>query len=165
MTDIQLEETNVVTEDMKLPPGSAVIQCILHRNEDGLGGFLDVRAVTIGSSVLDMSNPAHRFVAAVSERMEEILTQVGEMSELQKIPADDVEARLREAFATTPANETLPAPQPGDLLSLSDGSTIEVADESECPRQVLADACAELGRQEDEQQANLSVQHKHSTAS
>jgi hypothetical protein len=143
--DIQLEETNVVTEDMKLPPGSAVIQCILHTNEDGNGGFLDVRAVTIGSNILDMANPAHRFIAAVSERMEELLTQVGETAGFEEIPAAEAETRLRAVLA---ANETIAPPQPGEHLRMSDGSTLEVADEGEYPRGVLADA-----------------QHKHNTAS
>jgi hypothetical protein len=145
MTTHELQPTAVVTEDMRLPAGSSVIQCILHRSEEG--AFMDVRCMTIGGTELDMGNPTHRFMMAVHDRIEEIMAQVaGGPEKVFALDASEVEERLMAA------NEVMNSiPQPGDLLHLSDGTTIAVADESEDPRQVLADASAELGRQEDAQ--------------
>jgi hypothetical protein len=137
MTTPELQPTAVVTEDMRLPAGSSVIQCILHRSEEG--AFMDVRCMTIGGADLDMGNPTHRFMMAVHDRIEEIMAQVaGGPEKVFALDASEVEERLMAA------NEVMHSiPQAGDLLHLSDGTTIAVADE--------ADASAELGRQEDAQ--------------
>lgn len=74
-----LQETQpalVVTEDMRLPDGSTVIQCILHRDESGKAGHLDFRCITVGATEFDPTNPAHRFLNAVADRIEEIMAEV-----------------------------------------------------------------------------------------
>jgi hypothetical protein len=127
MNEQKLEETNVITEDMRLPEGSAVIQCVLVQDPNGNGGYMDVRAITVGADHLDPANPAHRWLQAVSRRMDEIMREVvGENGRIEEVDLATLEGRILAA------NEVvLDAPQPGEVLTLSNGQTVTVQDESE----------------------------------
>lgn len=94
-TTLKLEETNVITEDMRLPAGSTAIQCVLHHGENGC--YLDVRAITVGTDNLDLNNPAHRFLQAVTNRIEEIMNEVsGGTGSVEALDPAEFEARLVE---------------------------------------------------------------------
>jgi len=100
-----------VTEDLKLPDGSTVIQCVLHRNAEGNGGHLDFRAVTIGCDEYDSMNPAHRFLTAVVKRLPDIMAEISGNGELQELtPAEFAEGLRAQANAPVadPAQPELP---------------------------------------------------------
>jgi hypothetical protein len=124
-----LRPTDVVTEDMKLPAGSAVIQAILHRDaDDPKLVSIDFRFVTIGTTQLKLANPTHRFLQAVQRRMDEIMAEVTGGIEVGFTATDDdvIEARLRgvqpgiEAAAKSAIHEGLIAggktPEEADAL-------------------------------------------------
>jgi hypothetical protein len=128
----RLEETNVVTEDMKLPAGSAVLQAVIVKDKHGDGGFLDIRAIAVGCNSLDMRNPAHRFLQAVSNRMDEIMAEVS-----GGLPYEEVDPSVIEEHILAANEQIIDAPQPGETLYLSNGQTVVVQDEDQggydCP--------------------------------
>lgn len=91
-----MEVTRIVTDDMRLPAGSTVVQCILHQAENG-DKQLDIRCVTIGADQYDENNPAHRFLSVVANRLPEIMAEVSENAEM--VTTGNIEARLAAALA------------------------------------------------------------------
>jgi hypothetical protein len=123
-----VEVTHIVTEDMRLPAGSTVVQCILHQDQDG-GTQLDIRCVTIGVDQYDESNPAHRFLSVVANHLPEIMAEVSENAEM--VTTGNIETRLAAAIA---ANQTEAPIKPIEVLHLPGGRTITeitVADEGD----------------------------------
>jgi hypothetical protein len=79
----QHEETKQASDDQTqildalpvMPAGSAVVQIMLNMGADGLP-TLDVQGILVGSEQFNPYNPAHRFLAAIVERMDELLDAV-----------------------------------------------------------------------------------------
>lgn len=120
--------TDVVTTDMQLPAGSAVIQAILHRDpQDPSLASMDFRFLTIGSLELNPGNPTHRFVQAVQRRMHEIMAEVtgGEDVGFGVSDDDAIEQRLR----ASQSNQAAIAKASLRQALLSKGMTPEDADE------------------------------------
>jgi hypothetical protein len=89
----QLEEVKLATEDMRLPPGSAVIQCIL------TAGAFSVRTILVGTvpnetPTFDPLNVAHRFANAVFQRMEEIMAEVNGGGAVYTSSAAEIEMQI-----------------------------------------------------------------------
>jgi hypothetical protein len=86
------------TEDMRLPAGSAVFQVILGKLEDGSPN-LDMRAVLIGGPdgpvAYDPLNPAHRLVAVIGNRIDDLLAEATGTS-ATRTDAGVIERRLQE---------------------------------------------------------------------
>lgn len=97
-----LKETEVVTQDMRLPDGSTVIQCILVEGEDG-SVQLDFRCITIGASEYNPANPAHRFLQAVAERLPELMEEIAGGNRVEHVPqaAGSIDERLLLANGAT----------------------------------------------------------------
>jgi hypothetical protein len=80
-----------VTEDMKLPNGSAVFQ-IINTTKDG-SPHLDMRGVLVGGTEYDPLNPAHRILATINNQID-ALVAVATGGEVQSETAEAVENRL-----------------------------------------------------------------------
>jgi len=90
----EITPANVLTEDMKLPPGSAVFQIIQNISEDGEEGKLDMRGVLIGSETYDPSNAAHRVLAVINNMADQIIAMALPGSSVQRERAVDIEQRI-----------------------------------------------------------------------
>lgn len=89
-----------LTEDMRLPDGSAVFQIILN-TKDGQPN-IDMRGVLIGATGYDPTNPAHRICGVIQNRISEIVDEATG-GEIVQETTDDIEARLRvDPAAITP---------------------------------------------------------------
>jgi hypothetical protein len=87
MTDIR-EETNTqenaqdseartLTERPPLPMGSTVLECVLKKNEENGDFELAIQGVLVGTDEFDPSNPCHRFLAIVCERLPDMMDAIG----------------------------------------------------------------------------------------
>jgi hypothetical protein len=83
MTDIR-EETNSeenvpaqVQQNNALPKGSAVLHIILRDNPSGDEADLVIEGVLCGTEIFDPTNPAHRFLAVIADRLPELMGEVG----------------------------------------------------------------------------------------
>ena len=94
----QHEETNQAAADQTkildampaTPPGSAVIIASLEVGADGLPS-LDIQGILAQAEVFNPYNPAHRFLAAVADRMDDILAEVERKGQelTQQLAAND----------------------------------------------------------------------------
>lgn len=84
----KLEQVGVVTEDMKLPVGSAVIQCILTDND------FSVRSVLIGHTEVDPMNAAHRFVAEVFALIPQIMQKINGGAPVTMPSVEDIDRQI-----------------------------------------------------------------------
>lgn len=84
----KLEQVGVVTEDMKLPVGSAVIQCILTDND------FSVRSVLIGHTEVDPMNAAHRFVAEVFSLSPQIMQKINGGAPVTMPSVEDIDRQI-----------------------------------------------------------------------
>lgn len=85
-----------VTDDMKLPEGSAVFQ-IIKNVIDGQQN-LDMRGVMVGTNQYDPLNPAHRLLAAISNNIDKLLEMAGG-GIATPVNADEIEQRLLDSNA------------------------------------------------------------------
>lgn len=87
------------TEDMRLPEGSAVFQIILNKLEDGSPN-LDMRGVLIGGpdgpASYDPTNPAHRLMAVIGNRIDELVAEATGGSAVRRTDAGVIERRLQD---------------------------------------------------------------------
>jgi len=92
----EITPAKVVTEDMKLPDGSAVFQIIQNISEDGEQGKLDMRGVLIGCETYDPGNAAHRVLAVINNMADQIIAMALPGSSVQRERAQDIEQRIVE---------------------------------------------------------------------
>lgn len=85
------------TEDMRLPAGSAVFQIINAPLEDGTPN-LDMRGVLVGGPdgpvSYDPTNPAHRLVAVIGNRIDELVAEATGGAATRRTDAGVIERRL-----------------------------------------------------------------------
>jgi predicted methyltransferase len=94
----QREETKQASDDQtkildampEVGPGSAVIQISLKMGADG-HPELDIQGILCHAEAFNPYNPAHRFLAAVVERMDELLDAVDKkgLELTQQLAAND----------------------------------------------------------------------------
>lgn len=82
----------VITDDMKLPDGSAVFQ-IINQPVNGEPN-LDMRGVLIGTNQYDPANPAHRVLACISNNIDSLMTQATGGNAVRHADSDAIEQRL-----------------------------------------------------------------------
>lgn len=88
-----LEQVGAVTEDMKLPSGSAVLQMIIHKTAEG--GTLDTRIVLVGALEVEPNNPAHRLAMILQNRLPELIEEATGIT-CNAVDAAEIEDRLGE---------------------------------------------------------------------
>lgn len=101
--DIPLTPAGAITEDLKLPEGSAVFQ-IVRTIVDGQQ-HLDMRGVLIGTMQFDHSNPAHRLLATIQNNVPELIQMATGQQVFEK-PDEEIEAGIlaNQPGATDPAD-------------------------------------------------------------
>lgn len=85
MTDIR-EETNsqeTPREELspnwraEMPPGSTVVQILLRPCAPGETPELLIEGVLCGTEIFDPTNPCHRFLAVIADRLPELMAEIG----------------------------------------------------------------------------------------
>jgi hypothetical protein len=107
-----------VTKDLiGLPSGSAVLQLVLHRLRDEPGmAHLETRMVMIGTSELDMSNPAHRVAVALQTHLPAILAEA-----LQAEPVAKSRDEIADSIAEAAAQAHLASNSDAELMADVEG--------------------------------------------
>src|SRR5258708_3838698 len=86
-----LEQVGAVTEDMKLPSGSAVLQMIIHKTAEG--GTLDTRIVLVGALEVEPNTPAHGLAMILQNRLPELIEEATGIT-CNAVDAAEIEDRL-----------------------------------------------------------------------
>lgn len=87
MTDIrevQEEEAQQQPQEPQLMPyGSTVVQCVLEE-KDGEPNLV-VNGLIIGGGDYDDTNPCHRFLAVLADRLPSIMAEIGEWKNIKEL--------------------------------------------------------------------------------